>query len=344
MLTQQLFGWPHKTACKLYNYQAMSDVSIPIIHDCDPGNDDALGILVALGSPDLALKAVSTGAGHLVGERTVRNAAITLEVAGARNILVTRGALVPLVREPLIAGVLDLKSGLDQDRLDLRAAEIVQIMTSSEMIADIASRVDLTVVTTGPLTNLALALRNRPSTATKLTRIFILGGAWGLGNKTASAEWNILCDPEAAAIVLGSGVPITLIPIDATAQVLIDNTLVSEVAALNGPVPQFAVELLRSLRTTHQGGRSFGTTDMPLNDPLALLVAASPAIARTLPARVDVELSGNLTYGRTVIDFYPKSGLAPNCDVVVEFDVGLTRRAFVCALDRVSEMHPSTLQ
>lgn len=84
---------------------------------------------------------------------------------------------------------------------------------------------------------------------------------------------------------------------------------------------------------------------MALNDPLALLVAASPAIARTLPARVDVELSGYLTYGRTVIDFYPQSGqsgLAPNCDVVVEFDVGATRRAFVCALDRVAEMHPPT--
>lgn len=229
----------------------MSDVSIPVIYDCDPGNDDALGILVALGSPDLALKAVSTGAGHLVGERTVRDAAITLGVAGARNILVTRGALVPLVRQPLIAGVLDLNSGFDRDRFDLRAAEIVQITTSSEMIADIASREDLKIVTTGPLTNLALALRNLPSIATKLTRIFILGGAWGLGNKTASAEWNILCDPEAAAIVLGSGVPITLILIDATAQVLIDSTLLSDVAALNGPVPQVAVELLRSLRSTH---------------------------------------------------------------------------------------------
>ena len=322
----------------------MADISIPIIHDCDPGNDDALGILVALGSSGISLKAVSTGAGHLAGDRTVRNAAITLEVAGARNIIVTRGALVPLVRERLIASVLDMKSGLDPDRLDLRASEIVARMTSSETIADLASRMDLTIVTTGPLTNLALALRNRPSTAAKITRIFILGGAWGLGNKTAAAEWNILCDPEAASIVLASGVPITLIPVDATAQVLIDNTLVSDVAALNGPVPQFAVELLRSLRSTHQGGRPFTSPDMPLNDPLALLVAASPTISRTLPARVDVELSGNLTYGRTVVDFHGKSGLAPNCDVVVEFDLVATRQAFVCALDRVAQIHSRTVQ
>jgi inosine-uridine nucleoside N-ribohydrolase len=306
-------------------------VTLPIIHDCDPGNDDALGILVALGSPLLDLKAVTTGAGHLAAVRTARNAAITLAVAGAKNVPVTRGAAGPLVRERLIACILDQTAALDPERPELAAVEFAP-KTSADMIADLVSPpAGVTIVTTGPLTNLALALRHHPATARGLARIVVLGGAWGLGNKTAAAEWNMLCDPEAAAIVFGAGVPITLIPIDVTPEILIDDALVAAVAALPGAVPRFALELMRSLRSTHRVG-PLGPADMPLNDPLALLVAAEPSLVRALPARVDVELAGRFTYGRTVVDFGGKTGLPPNCDVVVGFDVAATRRAFVAAL------------
>jgi inosine-uridine nucleoside N-ribohydrolase len=315
-------------------------VTIPIIHDCDPGNDDALGILVALGSPDLAAQAVTTGAGHLAGDRTARNAAIALAIAGAHRTPVARGAMAPLVRERLIAGMLDLESALDPERPDLPAVAI-STTTSAEMIAETSLRIaGLTIVTTGPLTNLALALGLRPSIAARIARIVTLGGAWGLGNKTAAAEWNVLCDPEAASIIFGAGIPLTLIPIDATAQVLIDDDLIASVAALAGAAPRFAVELLRSLRSTHRAG-PFGPSDAPLNDPLALLVANAPALARTMPARVDIELAGRFTYGRTVVDFSGKSGLAPNCEVVVAFDVAATRQAFVHSLARLAQTAPS---
>jgi inosine-uridine nucleoside N-ribohydrolase len=317
-------------------------VTISIVHDCDPGNDDALAILAALGSPHLSLAAVTTGAGHLAADRTARNAAIALGVAGAEGIPVTRGAPTPLVRERLIAGVLDLESALDPERPDLPAVAIDEARTSAETIADLASRnPGLTIVTTGPFTNLALALRSRPSLASKLGRIVALGGAWGLGNKTAAAEWNVLCDPEAAAIVFGAGVPITLLPIDSAAQVVIDDALVEAVEALPGRGARFAVELLRSLRATFRSGAPFAPSDMPLNDPLAVLVAAEPALARTMPARVDVELAGRFTYGRTVIDFAGKSGLPANCEVVVQFDVAATRQAFVHALARLSSLSSS---
>jgi inosine-uridine nucleoside N-ribohydrolase len=314
-------------------------VTIPILHDCDPGNDDALGILVALGSPNLSVQAVTTGAGHLAGDRTARNAAIALAIAGAQETPVARGAMAPLVRERLIAGVLDLERALDPERPDLPAVEL-STASSAEMIVDIASRIaGLTIVTTGPLTNLALALGLRPSIAARIARIVTLGGAWGLGNKTAAAEWNMLCDPEAASIIFGAGIPLTLLPIDATAQILIDDDLVSAIAALAGAAPRFALELLRSLRATHRAG-PFGPPDAPLNDPLALLVANAPALARTMPARVDVELAGRFTYGRTVVDFSGKSGLAPNCEVVVAFDVAATRQAFVHSLTRLAQSAP----
>jgi inosine-uridine nucleoside N-ribohydrolase len=316
-------------------------VTVTVLHDCDPGNDDALAILVALGSPGLSLAAVTTGAGHLAADRTARNAAIALRVAGAGSIPVTRGAPAPLVRERLIAGVLDLESALDPERPDLPAVAIDETRTSAEAIADVATRTaGLTIVTTGPFTNLALALRNRPSIAGRLGRIVALAGAWGLGNKTAAAEWNVLCDPEAAAIVFSAGVPITLLPIDATAGVMIDDALVEAVAALPGPSARFAAELLRSLRATFTRGGPFAPTDMPLNDPLALLVTAQPALARTVPARVDVELAGRFTYGRTVMDFAGKSGLPPNCDIAIELDVAATRRSFLRALARLAENSP----
>jgi inosine-uridine nucleoside N-ribohydrolase len=106
----------------------------------------------------------------------------------------------------------------------------------------------------------------------------------------------------------GAGAPITLIPIDGASQVTIDAALVEAIWALPGAMPRFAVELLRSLRKTHRRG-PFGPPDMPINYPLALLLAGESALARTLPARVDIELAGRFTYGRTVVDFGGKSGV-----------------------------------
>ncbi len=305
---------------------------LPILLDCDPGNDDALGILAAVGSPALSLQAVTTVAGHLAAERTARNAGITLAVAGATAVPVARGAENPLVRERLIAKAFDFDSALDPERPDLPAVPLAEL-SSAEMICATTARQAprLTIVTTGPLTNLALALRLDPELARRVARVVTLGGAWGLGNKTAAAEWNILCDPEAAAIVFGSGIPITLLPIDSAAAVMIDDALVEAVARAATPVARFAGELLRSLRSTFRPGL-FAAADMPLNDPLATLVAATPALARTVPARVDVELAGRHTYGRTVIDFAGRSDLPANCDVAIGFDVPATRAAFVAAV------------
>ena len=269
----------------------------PILLDCDPGNDDALGMLIACGSPNLALTAVTTGAGHHSHDRTARNAAITLAAAKANHIPVTRGAEGPLVRERLIAQTLDMERGLDRERKDLAATTIEPKTTSAEMIANVAMAGEpLTIVTTGPLTNLALALRTCPAMAPKLQRIVMLCGAWGLGNKTAPAEWNVLCDPEAAAIVFACGGPVTLVPIDAASRVTIDGELVKAVATQGSAVASFAIELLQSLRSTHRAG-VFGPPDMPLNDPLAPLVATHAGLVRTASARVDVELAGRHTYG-----------------------------------------------
>jgi inosine-uridine nucleoside N-ribohydrolase len=309
-----------------------------LILDCDPGNDDALAILVALGHADLDLKAVTTGAGHLAGDRTARNAAIIMAMAG-KEVPVAAGAMVPLVRERLIAGVLDLGSALDPERLDLNAVAL-DSRHSADVIADGVRQGIGTIVTTGPLTNLAMALRRHPDIAGRIERIVTLGGAWGLGNKTAAAEWNMLCDPEAAAIVFGARIPMTLIPVDAAAQAGISDALIARVEAIAGTIGSFAGELLRSLVSTFRRGL-FGPDLMPLNDPVAPLVAANPALACTVPARVDVELAGRFTYGRTVIDFAGRSDMPANVDVVVSLDEAQIHDALVAALSRLAELNRS---
>lgn len=310
-------------------------MTLPVLLDCDPGNDDALGILVAAGHADIDLKAVTTGAGHLAGDRTAHNGAIALHIADRPDVPISKGAMLPLVRERLIAGILDMDSALDPERPEL-PARALDARHSVDLIIDLVMSDQVgTIVTTGPLTNLALALRKEPKIAGRLERLVILGGSVGLGNKTAAAEWNILCDPEAAAIVFGAGVPMTLIPVDGACEVGISPELIARTEAIGGTVGAFAAELLRSLVVTFRPG-VFSPPFMPLNDPVATLVAADLSLARTVPARVDIELAGTHTYGRSVIDIAMRNGLPANADVVLSLHVARVEQSFIDALTRLA--------
>lgn len=310
---------------------------IDIIHDCDPGNDDAVGILAALGHKNLNLLSVTTGAGHLAADRTAINGTIAVAAAHPKAVPVCAGSAEPLLRERLIARILDMENGLDPERGDLARIPLDPQHAVDRIAADATARPGLTVVTTGPLTNLAMALRRHPDIRSKIARIVTLSGAWGLGTKTAAAEWNILCDPEAAAIVYGSGIPITMVPVDASGTVPISQSLIDRVAALPGPAAALAAELLASLITTYRPGVHV-PPEMPLHDPCAILVAALPEIATTAPARVDVETAPGLNYGRTVVDFAGRSEKPNNCDVVIKFDVEATHDALVDAIAELSRL------
>lgn len=304
---------------------------ITLLHDCDPGNDDGIAMLAAAGHPALSLCAVTTGAGHLAGDRTARNGAIVMAAAAPFAVSVSAGNMGPLVRERLVAGILDMETALDPVRDDLPAVPLDDLHSVDRIAAEARRHPGLTIVATGPLTNLALAIRRHPEAMATVGRIVTLSGAWGLGTKSAAAEWNILCDPEAAAIVYGAGLPLTMVPVDASGTVPIDAALIAAVEAIPGPAARLAAELLRSLQRTHRPGL-FGPAETPLHDPCAVLVAAEAAIARTVRARVDIETAGRFTYGRTVVDFAGKSGQPANCDVVIGFDVPATHRALLTAL------------
>ncbi|GIS67325.1 MAG: hypothetical protein CM1200mP6_03930 [Anaerolineaceae bacterium] len=152
-----------------------------------------------------------------------------------------------------------------------------------------------------------------------------------MAKKTASSEWNILCDPEAASVVLNSGVPITLIPIDTSLNVGISDELIKDVQKMSSPISMFVVELLRSLVSTFKPS-TLGPILMPLNDPIAALVAAEPDLVTTEKARVDVELSGDHTYGRTVVDFLFRNGKEANVDVAISINNKELENAFLDAI------------
>jgi inosine-uridine nucleoside N-ribohydrolase len=306
-----------------------------IILDCDPGNDDALGIIVALGSDNLSLQAVTTGAGHLANDRTFKNACITIAQIGTLNIPVSKGAENPLVRDRLIAKVLDLTSGLDSDRDDLNSIE-PDSRNSVQLMHDIIiDNPGITIVTTGPLTNLAMLFNLHPKLKNSIERIFSLAGSIGLGNKTASSEWNILCDPEAASAVFNSGVPITLIPIDTSLDVGISDALIKDVKTISTPISKFVVELLTSLVSTFSPS-ILGPKLMPLNDPIATLIAAEPDLVTTEKARLDVELSGNYTYGRTVVDFLFRDGKEANADIAISINTKQLENAFLNSITNLN--------
>jgi len=306
-----------------------------IILDCDPGNDDALGIIVASGHQNLSLEAITTGAGHLSYDRTFQNACITVAQIENLNIPISKGAENPLVRDRLIAKVLDLESGLDPERNDLSSIT-PDSRNSVQLLHDtIIDNPGITVVTTGPLTNLSVFLSMYPELKINISRIFSLAGSIGLGNKTASSEWNILCDPEAASIVLDSGIPITMIPIDTSFEVVISKHLIKQVNEIGSPTANFAVELLESLVSTFHPS-IMGPKLMPLNDPLAALIAADPNLVSTEKARVDVELSGLHTYGRTVVDFLLRDGSEANVDVAIAIDSQRLENSFITSISNIS--------
>ena len=290
----------------------------PIILDVDPGHDDAVAIMLACGARGLDLLAVTTVAGNVPLEKTTHNALRVLSLIGRPDVPVAAGASSPLHRPLHTAENIHGESGLDGPEIPDPSFEPAE-RGAVELIADAVrdSPEPVTLVPVGPLTNIALFLREHPELKERVARIYLMGGSIGLGNTTPAAEFNVYVDPEAAREVFESGLPITMIGLDVTHR------------AGAGPPER---ERLRSLG--HHGGvvaglleffgatyeRIYGFDAPPLHDAVAVAAVLEPALLVTRPMRVDVECESELTRGETVCDFYGVTGKPPNADVGVELD------------------------
>lgn len=186
-------------------------MALPILLDCDPGHDDAIAIVLALASPELDVKAITSSAGNQTPEKTLRNVLRMLTLLNRTDIPVAGGAVKPLMRELIIADNVHGESGLDGPALP-EPTFAPQNCTAVELMAKTLreSAEPVTIVSTGPQTNVALLLNSHPELHSKIARIVIMGGAMGLGNWTPAAEFNIYVDPEAAEIVFQSGIPVVI--------------------------------------------------------------------------------------------------------------------------------------
>jgi inosine-uridine nucleoside N-ribohydrolase len=290
----------------------------PIILDVDPGHDDAVAIMLACGAPGLELLAVTTVAGNAPLEKTTNNALRVLSLIGRPEVPVGAGASAPLVRPLRTAEDIHGESGLEGTEIpdpsfepDKRGA--VELMVDAVR----GSSGPVTLVPVGPLTNVALFLREHPELKERVARISLMGGSIGLGNTTPAAEFNVYVDPEAAREVFECGLPVTMIGLDVTHRAGAGPAQRERLRSL-GQHGGVVAELLEFFAATYE--RVYGFDAPPLHDPVAVAAVLEPALLETRPMRVDVECESELTRGETVCDFYGVTGRPPNAEVGVELD------------------------
>ncbi|MGL6618733.1 pyrimidine-specific ribonucleoside hydrolase RihA [Aeromonas hydrophila] len=300
-------------------------MALPVILDCDPGHDDAIALILALASPELKVLAVTTSAGNQTPDKTLNNALRILTLLGRDDIPVAAGAPKPLARELIIADNVHGESGFDGPKLPDPAFAPVA-MTALELMAKCLreSPEPVTLVPTGPLTNIALLLAAHPELKSKIARIVLMGGAAGPGNWTPAAEFNIYVDPEAADMVFKSGLPITMCGLDVTHEAQVMDEDIERVRAITNPVAQCVAGLLDFFMIYHRDPK-WGFAGAPLHDPCTIAWLLAPALFHGVECRVDIETGGTHTSGMTVVDSYGLTGKAANALVLL----GLDRAGFI---------------
>ena len=293
---------------------------IPVIIDCDPGHDDVFALWLAAGHPSLDLVAVTTVGGNVPLELTTMNARIALTIAGVTDVPVAAGAAGPLVRPLQTAEWIHGENGLGGPELPEPTVPL-DARTATELIADVltASAEPVAIIATGPITNVAILLRDRPDLAGRIREIVWMGGSTERGNATPYAEFNALVDPEALDLVLRSGVRFTMVGLNVTHLALVTPAVREQIASIGTATAAFGGELFDFF--CRMNDEVFGMPDGPLHDPVAVAVLADPGCVGLRRTRIDVELLGLETAGATSVDLDDRLGREPNAWVAVELDV-----------------------
>jgi inosine-uridine nucleoside N-ribohydrolase len=290
-------------------------VTIPILIDCDPGHDDAIAILLALASPEVELRAVTTVAGNQTLGKTTRNALKVLELAGRSDIPVAAGADRPLRRTLRTAAHVHGESGLDGPALPEPAARAVDAH-AADLLAELIEP-GVVLVPTGPLTNVALLLERHPDVCARLERIVWMGGAIAEGNVTPAAEFNAFVDPEAAAAVFASGIPVTMIGLDVTHQALFTRAHAERLRG-TGTAGRVVAELSDFFQLFHE--QRYGMDGSPIHDALAVAHVIDPTLVMTLNCNVEIETASQHCDGRTVVDRWLVTDKPRNAHVGIALD------------------------
>jgi inosine-uridine nucleoside N-ribohydrolase len=286
-------------------------MGIPILLDCDPGHDDAIALLLALGSPEVELRGVTTVAGNQTLEKTTANALRVLEYVGREDVPVAAGADRPLVRDAHVAANVHGETGLDGPDLPPARGKPVD----QHAVDFLAERIEpgVVLVPVGPLTNVALLLARYPEK--RPDRIVLMGGAIAEGNVTPAAEFNIWADPEAAARVFASGIDLTMVGLDVTHKALFTPR---HAERLEGRAGSMVRELLAFYGQFH--AEVYGFDGSPIHDALAVAQVFRPDLVTTQDRGVKIDTGPELSRGRTYVDLWGRAEWEPNCHVGVDVD------------------------
>lgn len=285
----------------------------PVIIDTDPGQDDAFAILLALASPEFNVLGLTTVAGNMGLAQTTDNARRIVELAGHPDTPVHAGAARPLIREPRPVPEIHGETGIDG--WDWAPAQ--KGAASEDAVGFIIDTLrshpePVTLIALGPQTNIALALSVAPDIKDRIARIFFMGGGYFEGgNMTPAAEYNILVDPEAARIVLNAGVPVTAVPLDCTHKTASPVKWSRSLIAHGSNVMRACAGMMDFFEV--YGNEKYGTESRPLHDAVAVSALLWPELFEGKLCPVDVECSGALTTGMTVVDWLRQTGKADNC-------------------------------
>jgi purine nucleosidase len=317
-----------------------SDSQIPLLIDVDTGIDDSLALLYACASPEVELVAVTCVSGNVQAQQVARNTLAVMELAGRGDVEVALGRETPLVRPLTIAPETHGPEGIGYATLPAARRGLSERHASDVIIAEARRRPgEVTLVTVGPLTNLAVALVREPGLPRLLKGLVIMAGSYrSAGNTAPTTEWNVAVDPEAMQVVLSGWAahpdvahPIALgLDVTERAKMTPEHLLELHAAAgdpVDGPVLGFIDDALRFYMEFHS--RYDGFYGAFIHDALAVAAALDPTLIKTEAVAVEVELGGTYTTGETVTDWRRSWGRPPNLDVAVDADVGTFFKRFI---------------
>jgi purine nucleosidase len=305
-----------------------------IILDCDPGHDDALAILLAHGSTELELIGITTVAGNQTLEKTTLNARRVCSVAGIGDVPIAAGCAGPMLRDLVTAGHIHGESGLDgpewpEPTVAASDEHAVEFIVRTLMESD----GDVSLVATGPLTNVAMAVRREPRIVDRVAEIALMGGAFTRGNITPAAEFNIYVDPEAASIVFAQRWTRTMVGLELTHQALATPEVVARIDSLDNEISRAVVDMLEFYGRSYASDSGLGAP--PVHDPCAIAALAFPDLIEVAPAYVAIETLGALTRGMTVTDFRGELGHALDTRVAMRLEVAGFWDRMVAAIERL---------
>ncbi|MGJ7439677.1 nucleoside hydrolase [Aquipuribacter sp. MA13-6] len=307
----------------------------PILLDCDPGHDDAVAILLALGSPSVRLLGITTCFGNCAVEDATRNAQRVLALAGREDIPVAAGAAGPMRGETELGNYVHGVSGLDGPELPEPTVQPVDEPATELLRRMLVDSPDpVTVVVTGPMTNLGILLSEEPGLTAHIRQIVFMGGSTERGNHTPTAEFNTFADPEALDVVLRAGVPVRMVGLNLTHQALATPAVVARMAAMPHDVGRTCAAWMGFFGDSYERIWEFAAP--PVHDPCTIAALLDPDVIRWRDCFLGVELKGTWTRGTTVVDLFDRlPDHAPNASVAMELDAERYWDLVLAALDRL---------